>query len=551
MLTLVLVTGGLVWVIVQFGGELNAGVLDLPGGTRPPIVLQSGISPEQVEQRQYREYVRECLETLMTSGTDHYGSQSRPLLVSILDVRDLKCPEAPDSRAFPWRGWWRRGFWKPRGADLLSDQVLVELFYLFTAVTDDPRYEQFARAYLTDALGLKDAKGLLWWGWHRFYDVYKDELGGSDGLHHEIHVIRPRWRRLWEVDPATTREAIEAIWTWHVVNKETGEHNRHGDGQVGCDFAMSAGQYIYAFSMLAKLVNDPSLLDRARLLATYHWTSRHQRTGLIPNRPNARGVRFDGEHFDTSITGIYAYYLLKAFEVSGEQQFREHALALLKAYSRYGYDSETGHFWASLALDGTPETDANGAIRARARGSSWGDSEPSGVIDLWEPYHLGYVYPIYTAQCYAYAYQLTGEPDMLKTAQAWAKWIRETPPESGSIEGTWYHDYSKRFSHYGTYADFYGRTISLFVHLYILTGESWYLDHARVTARQAVSRLYYNGLLRGHPASPFYSSVDGVGYLLYALLQLDRVLQNPHAVIGCKSLSIGSGSSEILGLDNW
>ena len=54
----------------------------------------------------------------------------------------------------------------------------------------------------------------------------------------------------------------------------------------------------------------------------------------------------------------------------------------------------------------------------------------------------------------------------------------------------------------------------------------------RTPLREAVARLYYKGLFRGHPAKPFYSSVDGVGYLLYALLQLDRVLANPKAVVG-------------------
>ncbi len=42
--------------------------------------------------------------------------------------------------------------------------------------------------------------------------------------------------------------------------------------------------------------------------------------------------------------------------------------------------------------------------------------------------------------------------------------------------------------------------------------------------KEAVSKLYYQGLFRGHPCKPYYESVDGVGYLLYALVQLDQFL---------------------------
>jgi len=33
--------------------------------------------------------------------------------------------------------------------------------------------------------------------------------------------------------------------------------------------------------------------------------------------------------------------------------------------------------------------------------------------------------------------------------------------------------------------------------------------------------MYVNGLFKGHPAKPYYQANDGVGFLLYALLELD------------------------------
>ncbi|HSW45035.1 MAG TPA: hypothetical protein VLM89_05645 [Phycisphaerae bacterium] len=59
--------------------------------------------------------------------------------------------------------------------------------------------------------------------------------------------------------------------------------------------------------------------------------------------------------------------------------------------------------------------------------------------------------------------------------------------------------------------------------MHALTGGWEYLDFAREVADEAVSRLYYRGLFRGHPGKPYYEAVDGVGYLLVGLLQLDRV----------------------------
>ena len=49
-------------------------------------------------------------------------------------------------------------------------------------------------------------------------------------------------------------------------------------------------------------------------------------------------------------------------------------------------------------------------------------------------------------------------------------------------------------------------------------------------ANEAVAKLWYQGLLRGHPCKPYYEAADGVGYLLYALLQLDQAVRPGQAV---------------------
>jgi hypothetical protein len=507
------------------------------------VVLDSGIAEADVEKRDYMDYARECVDLLIEHGTDRYGPVRRPLLVTILDVRSRRCPEAPPELSAPWRGDWRPCFWKPRGSDLLVDQSTVEVMDLLAEITGDKKYSRFADRYLREAMSMTDEKGFFWWGWHRFYDVFDDKMTGSHGNGHEIHINLPHWERMWRLDQAAVRKELENIWRWHVIDKSTGEHNRHGDGLRGCDFAMSGAQFIYAMAFLYAKTGDPAWLRRAELVADYHWGHRNPATNLTPNRPNAGVSRFDGEHFDTSITGMLCYYLLKTYELTGVEKFRDQALSYLEAYHRLGYDARCGEFFGALKLDGSP------VPGPRVIGG-YEQYEPRGHIDLWQPYQLGYEFPVYTAQCCAFARHLTGHEDSLTAARRWAEWIRRDPPSKGClVKNAWYARYAERFAPHGTYADMYGRTISLFLHLYALTGERPYLDDARRTAREAVSRLYYRGLLRGHPAKPFYCSVDGVGFLLFALLQLDRTLQDPEAVVGAKAIPLGGG--ETIRFDNW
>ena len=509
--------------------------------------LDSGIKHEDVEKRPYAEYVTECVDFLMKYGTDRYGSKKLPLLVTYLDVRSRHCPENPPADQPFWRGQLRICFWKPQGSDLLVDQSTVEVMYWLSELTGKEDYKEFADSYLRCAMDMTDEKGFFWWGWHRYYNVFQDKLDGSDPSYHEIHINRPRWQLMYEVDRDATLRELEALWKWHVVDKKTGEHNRHGDGEHGHDFAMSGGEFIYALSFLYSKTKDETYLDGARLLADYHWNSRNPKTGLIPNQPTSASApdRFDGHHFDTSISGILCYYLLKSYELLGIESFRDYALTYLRAYGKYGYDAEAGEFWGSVKLDGTP------VPGPRPKEGGYEIYEPRGHIDYWQPYQLGYEYAPATAQVYAYAYQLTGDEKMLEAARNWADCFRKHPASDGCLFAPTQPGYAERYAKYGAFADSYGRMISFYTHMYVLTGENIYLDDARQLAREAVSKLYYKGLFRGHPAKPYYGSVDGVGFLLNGLLQLDRVLEFGHAVAGDKAIPIRKGSKVTISFDNW
>lgn len=506
----------------------------------------------------YLRVVETCLDTLMKDGTDRYGPTCAPVLVSILDVESHVCPSNPAALDEAFRVI-RRERRNPAGANLHTDLATLRTMYALSQAVGDPRYARFAadsiRWYTTH---LVDERGFFWWGWHRHYDVFTDTMEGHLGSPHEIHSVREvPWARLWQVNSNAVRDEIQAIWQWHVIDKNTGEVNRHGDGKRGCDFAMAAGGYATAFAFMYRQTGEPVWLERARLLADYFWQRRNRDTDLIPDRPNAGPNRFDGSHFDTSITAFFCHALLQCFELTGEERFKEQALSYLKAYRRYGYDEGAGRFWGSMRLDGTPVpgprvmiTNTTDKYVTSSEEQYW-VYEPRGYLDLWQPYVAGYEHPLSTAQAYAYAALVTGDPEVRDTAEKFARWIHAEWPPRRCETNSWYRGYAEDFASQGTYAGLYGQTVSFFLQMYLVTGDHAHLRSARDVADESVARLYHQGLFRGHPAKPYYESMDGVGQLLYALLQLDRVLADPEGAAAQRAIPLNAGHGATMPAANW
>jgi hypothetical protein len=415
-----------------------------------------------------------------------------------------------------------------------------------------PTYAEFAAEYEAYYLeNLTDKKDFIWWGWHRHYDVHKDVKDGHDGNHHEIHALHDiNWEYLWGSNALAVEKEINAIWKWHVIDKQTGETNRHGDGRQGCDFSISGGAIIEAFIFMYAKSKEPSWLKKAELIADYYWEARNTETNLFPERPNAGSERFDGSSFVTSITGLYCHSLLKAYEKTGIEKFRTQAITYLSAYNKYGYDKNSGKYWGALNLDGTHIPGPRIFTDNIDSSEGYLANQPRGHLDLWEPYILGYQYPIYTAQVYAYAYELTGEPEMLEAANRFAVWISNTPVGTVETKTTWYSSYTNNEGLQGTYAGKYGRTVSFYLQMFILTGDYKNLIQAKKIADLAINKLYYKGLFRGHPAKQYYEAVDGVGYLLYALVQLNEISKNPEKSLQNKGILFGDKQKR-MPMDNW
>ena len=151
-----------------------------------------------------------------------------------------------------------------------------------------------------------------------------------------------------------------------------------------------------------------------------------------------------------------------------------------------------------------------------------------GHIDIWRTIMYSYEYPLIAAQTSLYAYEMSGgDAGLLMAVMHWAQAIeKDLPPRTGR---RWKKEIEETLSGVletgGTYAENYGRAISFYVHLYRATRDRKHLGTAETLAKEAVRKLYKNGLFKGHPAKPYYEACDGVGFLLYALLELDRPME--------------------------
>ena len=519
-------------------------------------VVASHASPARAGE--WRSYVVECLDTLIERGADVYGPVHSPMLMSVIDVRTLTAPRDPDDydRLIRLEGRiHRRG---EGGSDLWNDQPTLRAMYLASEATSDRKYADAADAYIRFALAnCRKPNGLLVWGSHIFWDCYEERAAGdrNGAGPHEILVHQCHWGDLYRNNAEAVRDEIDAIWKWHVHDHDTGRHNRHDDGKPGADFPFSGGSFLEAFAFLHSVTpGDVEYLNRAKLVADWHWRHRHPETNLVAFQPGnlllgIAAYEFYGSTFASAITGPHAANLLRSYELTGDPYFRDAAVGYLLAYDEYGWQEEEQTFVGMLNLDGAVTTADDAPdeylsqLPNQEREPDPGYSVPPiGPVDIWPTTIYPIDYPLLTAQAAMYAYELTPKSDLatraglLRMAKRWAIAIqRAMPPQVGrTFRQTVLRAMPDAERKGGTYAANYGRAISFFVHLYRATGDEHYLELASTLARDAVDKLYVQtqiadrhgqtrqyGIFRGHAAKPYYEAVDGVGFLLLALLDLD------------------------------
>lgn len=470
-------------------------------------------------KQSYREMAAKSVATLIERGTDRYGEVHAPIWVLNLDLETMNCfpyyndrlvERAARSLSYSSTAPYGLGHRAIRGSqrepgcsNLHIDQPMIRAAVLHDLLggkrTFTPAVEAYTRWYFKHLMNKE--KGLLDWGVHTSYNVFTEQLKHADGYQHEVMCILPIWPVFHDVDPKATADYLEKYWYWH-TNPKTGQVDRHPTRGRGLDFAAAAGEIVLACAYLHTKEPNGSWLDRALQVARSHWNSRNRETNLFVNTPHGgSGKRFDNSYSDTSISGLWASRVLMAGHITGNQELTDMAHKTLLAWAKYGWDETANEPWTSLRPDGTPNT----KIRDYS-GNTYDKFDPSGHWDYWKNYVYGFEDPFGTLMTCAVAAQWLDDPQLKSHAVRLAECYRKRLPANGES---------------GTFAANYGQLISFFLAMEELTGDTGYRETAEQVADEAVRHLWTGTMFRGFAGRTHYTAVEGAGYLVQALLELD------------------------------
>ncbi len=524
-------------------------------------------------KQDYATRVRTCLDTLVSKGRDRYGKQHSPMFAAILDANTLECPENPPVyevlpvRMDPGRPWQH----SPGAANHFFDQATFLAMDAMTRISGDKKY----RRAVLDALNFNlntavDHHGFPALGGHTRWNFYKDRID-ADSEHHELWYWPMAWELWYEADPQKMKQYAEKMWHWHVVDKETGETNRHSDMQHGWSFTCCDGTMMSIWGFMATKSNDPQEKAKFRAMcqkvSDYHWNRRDPKTGFHPSSGGQYGItknRYDTKGFNTSNIP-WARAMIICGRQTDNQELVSRGRAILDSYARFGYNPKTALFYSQLRLDGTPvDVDSK-------RDPVSGEYEPVGYLATWMPDTGWHEIPLHTAQAYVWAAENIDRKAYLPTArrfgrilirawkeryagyQTWAEYRHALKPfglkdvtKPGQTRQLRYNDGAgvdqqllSRYRNggyvyqapYGLFADHYGRMIQFSVSMHRLTTDEQWLSLATEVADDAVKELWRGKIFVGHPSKQHYMAGDQVGILLLALLQLDGALHGCETII--------------------
>jgi hypothetical protein len=454
----------------------------------------------------YLDRIGSHFRRLLAAGRDEQGPVRSGLWMSVLSTGTGAPPETPHT---PGRVYRQVG--APRGSTLYWDQPLLVAAHNLTRATSDPRYAGAARAYVAAFLEhCVSPEGVYQWGNHMYYDAYRDAVVKFSGGHHELRPISPAWELFWRERGEQCLDYIRKMSRRHVYDEETGGFNRHDDGKRGHAFLEAGGVLVEALAWAYSRTREPALLERALRIPSYSYGHRNPKTGLIPNDPD--GGRWDAGVSTTEV-GLWALCLLRAAEYTKNRTFLDMAASGVRAYLEHGYDQNTKRYFGQLALgDGRPVTPERSGYWPRKYSTIWNP-------DQW-PTHD---YPLSLAEACLELARATNEGVsregvFRQGARRWAEVLLDSPAPSGNQ---------------GVYAETYGRSIHFLSRAARVLGEPRLETHARRLAAEAVDRLFHggvnavkgvagtSGMFQTQPGTGLYRSVDGLGYLFLALIELE------------------------------
>jgi hypothetical protein len=361
-------------------------------------------------------------------------------------------------------------------------------------MTGNPSYrrsvEKYINAFLSSSI---DSHGMFQWGNHMYFDLFAKTIIKFQNGYHELRPITPAWELFWQMDARSTERYIREMVRRHLYDPASGGFNRHDTQKKDHAFLEAGGILCESLAWLFQKTADSDLLHTALRIARYSYGHRNLSTGLVANQPDKD--RWDA-HVCTSEVGLWAQCLLRAHEYSGHEEFADMARAALTAYLTYAFEEKSGELFGQVALeDGRPAVPEGTCYRPRYYADPWN-------TDQW-PTHD---YPMSVAEASLSLYRLTAEKTFLDWARQLARIAyRKRPAVTGQP----------------AYAECYGRCIHLLDRLARESGDQTARLEADTIAGEAISDLYRHSMFSGYSNHNYTESVDGVGFLFLALLQLD------------------------------
>ena len=450
---------------------------------------------------EYKSHIQSHLDWFIQNGTvKGYGSDDNAMWMSALDLHTSRHPaswDRPDGiekRCYRW-------IESPDGSNLYWDLPL-----LVAAHAMGGSYGDAADDYVRDFLARSVLpNGLFLWGNHYYYHATKGTVvsfgdGGSGltpidfesqkGAYHETRPLPVAWDVFWQLDADVTAKSIRAQGEWHVVDVETGQHNRHADKTRGHAFLESGAILAETLCWLAKRTGEASLTDLALKVAQFNFNHRNEQTGLLSNSPTKD--RWD-MHMVTSEVGMWSNCLMRCYQLTKEKAFAEMACSALGAWLGLAWDEGAQNFYGKLKIaDGSP-----------VLGPKTTQYQPADYCDIWEPLFPAHDYPMPNAEACLMCYQHTGDERFLQGLERWIEVVQNALPAPRG------------------YAEHYGRCIHLLCEAADGLGRSEWRDLSVRIADEAVNTLLVNDRFRSHVGEDRCDAVDGLGFLFLALLRLE------------------------------
>tara|TARA_Y100001972_G_scaffold129174_1_gene194872 strand:+ start:3210 stop:4718 length:1509 start_codon:yes stop_codon:yes gene_type:complete len=463
----------------------------------------------------YSTPIKNHFQKLISSGTDTYGATPTPVWMSSLDPMTGQYPEndqRPDS--IPQRVYLDRSVSAPKGATAYWDFPNFAAAMELSRLSGDSTYRGAAKRYLTFYLeNCKADNGIILWGNHYYYDAFLDQclkfksseepqpvdFNTEMGDLYEARPFAPVLDILWEIDPVLTEKHLRQTINGHIVDIETGEFNRHADGERGYAFIEYGGLLTYSLLWLYDKTWDTSLLDLADRIIHYTYEHRNKATGLLENSPTQD--RWD-KYTATTEVGLWAGYVLKASQKVPDQLGRQWQTLASRSLARwliYGWDEETGLYFGGLNItDGSPfEPQPDYPY------------QPDKYADIFNPLFPTHNYPMQLAEATLEMYLLTKNSLYETHTKNWLRHVRKQVNERNPEDLL--------------YAENYARIIHFLKSYHAVFKDPESKKLMQVLASEALANLYLEEarMFRSHTGESRYDAVDGVGLLALVLLEIE------------------------------